>query len=137
MPGPPRSRNPRRGNKQPEWRTLPRAGRDGRPPDFPLPGFTDELLGVWAEFWSSPQADAWESLGWTRVVARYAKLLVVAEGDDAPVTLLGEVRQLEDRLGLTPMAMKRLAWEIDDCQEADEEHDADVANLADYRDRLG
>ena len=34
--------------------------------------------------------------------------------------LLGEVRQLEDRLGLTPMALLRLRWEIsaDELQEA-------------------
>ena len=28
--------------------------------------------------------------------------------------LLGEVRQMEDRLGLSPMALKRLMWEVSD-----------------------
>jgi hypothetical protein len=54
----------------------------------------------------------WERLGWVRVVARYTRLLVESEKRGAQVTLAGEVRQLEDRLGLTPMAMKRLEWVI-------------------------
>lgn len=30
------------------------------------------------------------------------------------LSLMAEARQLEDRLGLTPMAMLRLRWEISD-----------------------
>lgn len=29
-----------------------------------------------------------------------------------PVTVLGEIRQLEDRFGLSPLARRRLQWEI-------------------------
>jgi hypothetical protein len=90
---------------------------------------------VWRELWATPQAIAWETFGWTRVVARYAKLVVEAEQADAPLSLLSEVRQLEDRLGLTPMAMKRLQWEIVDEQAVDQERDA--ASPEDYRDRIG
>jgi hypothetical protein len=137
MPGPPPSQNARRGNKRPDWLPLPPDGRDGPVPDFPLDGMTDELASVWAELWGSPQADAWEKLGWTRVVARYAKLLLVSEQPDAKVTLLAEVRQLEDRLGLSPMAMKRLQWEIREepnaNTDAEQGQPDNVANIDDYR----
>lgn len=91
---------------------------------------------MWVELWSSPQAAAWEQLGWTRLVARYSKLLIAAERANATAALLGEVRQLEDRLGLSPMAMRRLQWEIGP-PDVSEEQDADVANLDEYRQRLG
>ena len=136
MPGPPPSRNPRRTNKRPEWRTLPAAGRTGDPPAFPLGKPTKAIAALWVELWSSPQAAAWESLGWTRVVARYAKLLILAERRDATAALLGEVRQLEDRLGLSPMAMRRLQWEIAE-PTAQQEESSHVADLDAYRARLG
>jgi hypothetical protein len=44
-----------------------------------------------------------------RIVARYVAL-VGTDSDDP--RLLAEVRQLEDRLGLNPLAMRRLGWEI-------------------------
>ncbi len=76
---------------------------------------------------------AWEAFGWTRVVARYAKVLLVAEGPQATAALLGEVRQMDDRLGLTPMAMRRLQWEA--APSTDQaETPAEVTNLANYRD---
>ena len=92
---------------------LPAGGRAGDPPRWPLPGrMTAAQRRLWAELWSTPQAVAWESLGWSRVVARYASLLLKAEVPRATAALLGEVRQLEDRLGLSPLAMLRLRWEI-------------------------
>jgi hypothetical protein len=81
---------------------------------------------------------AWEQAGWTRVVARYCRLLVFAEGTNVvtpAAQLQGEVRQLEDRLGLSPMAMRRLQWEIS-TEDDDTETDSDaVARLDDYRKR--
>ena len=64
--------------------------------------------------WSTPQAVAWEKqgTGTIRTIARYTRMLVAAEKPGAKSTLAGEVRQLEDRLGLTPMSMLRLRWEI-------------------------
>lgn len=47
-----------------------------------------------------------------RVAARYCRKLLEAEMADSPVSLQAEVRQLEDRLGLSPMSMLRLRWEI-------------------------
>lgn len=96
---------------------LPAEGRTGPAPSWPLSvpeddegdGHTAELQ-VWSELWSTPQAVAWERLGWIRVVARYARLVIAAERLDKDA--LSEARQLEDRLGLTPKAMRLLLWEI-------------------------
>lgn len=88
---------------------LPADGRPGDAPAWPLVG--EEVPGVWSELWATPQAAVWEHLGWTRVVARYCLVLLAAESISS-AALLAEVRQLEDRLGLSPMAMLRLRWEI-------------------------
>lgn len=67
---------------------------------------------MWVEVWATPQAAVWERLGWTRAVARYVRRLIEAESAEAPMAVNAEVRQMEDRLGLTPMAMMRLRWEV-------------------------
>ena len=131
--GPPPKRNPRRRNARPEWKTLPASGRVGDPPQFPLPDPSVEVLTLWLDLWRTPQAAMWESLGWTRTVARYAVLLLEAEG--GVMSLLAEVRQLEDRLGLSPMAMKRLQWEIA-AVAVEDEGVSGVADLDAFRARL-
>lgn len=136
MPGPAPDPNARRRNARPQWKKLPATGRQGDPPEYPLGAMTKKLEGLWAELWASPQAVAWAEYGWTRVVARYAKLVLAAERPNAKAALLGEVRQLEDRLGLSPMAMKRLQWELTDAP-AETETPSDVPNIDDYRVRLG
>lgn len=136
MPGPPPNPNARRRNARPEWRRLPAAGRPGDPPTWPLdekPNASEKK--VWGELWASPQAVAWEALGWTRVVARYARMLIWSESKQASAGLISEVRQLEDRLGLNPMSMKRLQWEI--TTDAEQDTPTDVVDLSDYRERLG
>lgn len=67
-------------------------------------------LQMWNELWSTPQASAWERLHWVRDVAQYCRWKVLAEWGDLDAAK--EARQLSDRLGLTPMAMLRLQWEI-------------------------
>lgn len=115
MPGPlPKPNSRHRGNDTlaTALLVLPPQGRAGDPPVWPLPKPTAAERKVWAEMWATPQAVAWEQLGWTRTVARYARSLVDAEKPGATAALLGQVRQMEDRLGLTPMAMLRLRWAI-------------------------
>lgn len=133
MPGPAPSRNPRRRNSGPEWRSLPAAGRSGPPPVWPAARATAAQKKVWAQLWATPQAAAWEALGWTRSVARYAQVLVRCDDPEAPASILGEARQLEDRLGLSPMAMKRLQWEIVSDQ-APQGAGAKVTSIDAYRD---
>jgi hypothetical protein len=65
---------------------------------------------LWADLWLLPQAVQWERLGWTRDVAQYVRHKVMAELGDMDGAR--EARQWSDRLGLSPMALLRLRWEI-------------------------
>jgi hypothetical protein len=65
---------------------------------------------LWTDLWATPQAAAWEQLGWTREVAQYVRWKVKAELGDLDASK--ESRLLGDRLGLTPLAMLRLRWEV-------------------------
>ncbi|MGI5485176.1 hypothetical protein [Microtetraspora malaysiensis] len=134
--GPPPKRNARRRNARPDWRTLPAAGRAGDPPPWPYARPSAAQARLWADLWATPQAAAWEELGWARVVARYTKLVLAAEKANAKASLLAEVRQLEDRLGLSPMAMRRLQWEIGEVAE-DHPDLAPVTDLDTYRELYG
>lgn len=91
---------------------LPAEGRTGRAPAWPLQGrMRVGEKAAWDGLWHTPQAVAWERLGWTRVVARYCRIMVLAE-DGSNKDAMAEARQLEDRLGLTPKAMRLLLWTI-------------------------
>lgn len=116
MPGP-APKHPderRRRNAAPTMVQLPAEGRKGAAPRWPLGKTQKGETDAWRAVWKTPQSVAWERMGpgVVRTVARYVRLLVEAEKPGASSTLAGEVRQLEDRLGLTPMAMLRLRWEI-------------------------
>lgn len=122
----------RRQNKTNAVMRLPSGGRQGKPPEWPLPTITGERLDLWRELWGTPQAVAWERFGWTRVVARYVEAVLTAEMTQS-VPLLAESRQLEDRLGLSPMAMMRLRWEMTDDDSTSEGEKSSVTAIADYR----
>jgi hypothetical protein len=140
MPGPaPKPDGQRRRRNAPLANTtrLPAEGRRGSPPKWPLSGRQGETgKALWAQLWATPQAVAWERLGWTRVVARYVRCLLVAERVEAPVALLGEVRQLEDRLGLSPISMLRLRWEIAPDEVAEQREQTSASAAEDLRARL-
>lgn len=112
---------------------LPAAGYDGPVPEWPLntdPSSAE--LDMWETLWRTPQAEMWAKGGSARVVGRYVLVSILAEDPSNPsAALLGEVRQLEDRLGLSPMAMKRLMWEIDDSPAG-----AGLAEVTDIGDRF-
>lgn len=67
---------------------------------------------IWKDLWRTPQAVEWERLHWTRDVAQYARHKAKAEAGE--INDAKEARQLGDRLGLTPLALLRLRWEIVD-----------------------
>lgn len=102
---------------------LPAEGRKGTPPAWPFPGSLDERgKTIWADLWATPMAVAWERMRYTDIVARYVVLRQQVEALFATTgrmngsvmqSLLSETRQIEDRLGLSPMAMLRLRWEVE------------------------
>lgn len=95
---------------------LPREGRKGNPPLWPLraPARSEDdsrhERQLWVEVWAYPQAVAWDSMNVVREVAMYCRWSTLAEGGDLKAAT--ESRMQADRLGLTAMAMKRLMWEI-------------------------
>lgn len=113
MSGPPPNPGARRRNARPVAMWLPADGYQGEIPAWPLGGRQAKAeQAAWEALWRTPQAAAWAELHLARTVARYCRALVKAERPGAVAFLLSEVRQLEDRLGLTPMSMLRLRWEI-------------------------
>lgn len=73
---------------------------------------------LWTELWSTPQAAMWEKNGWSREVALYVRCTLLAE--DGDLKAAAEARQRSDRLGLNPLAMLRLRWEIERTEDAEE-----------------
>lgn len=75
-----------------------------------------ELL-LWRQLWATPQAAMWEQLAWSREVAQYVRWKVRGEMGDLDAAK--EARQWSDRLGLNPLAMLRLRWEIERADDAE------------------
>ena len=112
MPGPAPNPNARRRNVRPNTTQLPAEGYRGTIPEWPLTLATKAESDAWKYFWSLPQASAWAQMRLSRTVARYVRAVTAAERPGAAASVLTEARQLEDRLGLTPMSMLRLRWEV-------------------------
>ncbi len=113
MPMPPKL-DPARGHRGRGPVLLPATGRPGAPPRWPLSGRqTAAEKEIWTQLWATPQSTVWERLGagTIRIVARYARLLLLAE-DGAGATVQLATVALEDRLGLSPKSMRLMLWEI-------------------------
>ena len=72
----------------------------------------------------------WASMHIERVIARYVMVTCLAE-QTQQAGLLAEVRQLEDRLGLTPVSLRKLQWKI----EHREEQPADTSQTEESKER--
>lgn len=101
-----------RRNRPPET-TLVEDGSSG----LEAPPLPDELellettRAWWVELWDSPIALLWKPLDVPALV-RLAILTDKVLRGSTTSALLEEIRALEDRFGLSPLARKRLAWEI-------------------------
>lgn len=131
MPGPAPNPNARRRNARPNTVQLPAEGYRGPIPAWPLSRASAAETKAWEYYWRLPQAQAWAQMQLTRTVARYVRAVVIAEKAGAISTSLSEARQLEDRLGLTPMSMLRLRWEVvaDELAERRDEQPEGVPNV--------
>ena len=112
MPAAPKF-DPARRNSRVGPLSLPSEGYQGAIPAWPLvdaPTEAEEVL--WGRVWRSPQAAAWARLDWHVPVARYVRLLNAVNEDFTNASLHGQITQLEDRLGLTPKAMRLMLWEV-------------------------
>jgi hypothetical protein len=88
---------------------------DGPVPEFPLGDASDSELGLWAEAWTWPQANAWAapSEAWRqRTVALWVRLRVQCEVRDAPAALLSQLHRFADQVGLTTAGLAEMGWRV-------------------------
>jgi len=97
-----------------DWTTLPLEGRQGPPPPLPpLRIWTADTQAWWEKLWATPQATQWDQSGRTlHTLALLHHHLVTNDKGDRVATIAGEMRQHEDRHGLTPKAMLQLRWRV-------------------------
>jgi hypothetical protein len=117
MPGPapkPAAQRRRR-NKVPAVVKLATHTQPRKPPALPK-GYPAASRKWWQTVWASPMAQVWLEADVPALV-RLAGL--VGAADPSP-QVLAEIRQLEDRFGLSPLARRRLQWEL---QQSTEPHD--------------
>lgn len=105
----------RRNLNQPVWKKL---SDNARPvPAWPGPADAPaEAIDYWTAVWSSPMAAMYDDTDQLTIVRASLLHAAAMSGDmmrgRAPDGL-SELRQLEDRLGLSPKARRSLQWEID------------------------
>jgi hypothetical protein len=163
MPGPIPKPNARRRNAATIPTTsLPAGGRKGSAPKSPTP-LAKAGRAWWSWAWKLPQACAWSG-GDLSVIARRASLeddlaaLAAVEGLDfsalgedarqvrshvqhlaglatGKLNVCREMRELDDRLGLTPKGRAALRWTIVD--DTAKPTPAGVTDLGDYRAAVG
>ena len=107
----------RRNAAQPQWRTLPREGRQGDAPDLPDREWLPSTLEWWRQVWASPMAVAYEEADVESLV-RLARLKDDFDKGDIGTSALPAMQQLEDRFGLSPKARRALQWEVAQAEEA-------------------
>jgi hypothetical protein len=81
-------------------------------PEFPAGDWHNRTIAWWSTVWASPMAGMWLESD-TPVLERLAELLDALYRGDRRARILNEIRQLEDRFGLSPLARRRLQWEIE------------------------
>ena len=121
----------RRTNPTIAMEQLPNEGYVGPVPEWPFEDSSKAELKRWRWLWSKPQAAMWVRDGIEDIVARYVRNCLTIESGSASVALAyitAEVRQQEDRLGRSPMALLRLRWEVAPDQ---------VAEVRDFNQRRG
>lgn len=116
-----------------ERKALPASGRKGPPPPLPKGrNWLPATRAAWREWWKSPQAVMWDQSG--KTLHRWVFLLDCLYAGDDPVRLSAEMRQHEDRHGMSPKALAQLAWFIVDDEQATPA--TSPTPLADRRQRL-
>jgi hypothetical protein len=97
-----------------EWTVLPREGRKGRAPKFPLEDPTDSELALWSLLWKKPQAVMWERLGVHLQVAAYARTFLESVSKYGSPTLKTAALRMEGELGISIPGMHQHRWKFSD-----------------------
>lgn len=116
--------------------TLPSAGFQGTPPEWPMNGQLEREAAVWAEVWRSPQATQWIDQPWRwLVIGMYVRTFVRCEMPGAKAAEVNALRLLADEVGMTVTGLKVNAWKIGPKMEAITEPAPAAANVLNFRDR--
>lgn len=84
-------------------------------PEWPLLNEPDDTeKEYWEQLWRSPQATLWHRTRCYIIVARYVELLTKSTDTGLGTGELGEIRQMEDRLAMTPKSMYALYVVVDE-----------------------
>ena len=103
----------RRRNRAPAPVKLPAEKNANKAPSLPgATSYSKATRAWWATIWRSPMAAVWLEADVPALV-RLATLIELLEQGEATAMVLAEIRQLEDRFGLSPLARRRLQWEVD------------------------
>ena len=86
--------------------------REGPAPVLPpVREWCDETRRWWAVLWTTPQSTLWDQDGGSAVwMAVLYDDIVMCRGKTAP--LMAELRQHQDRHGLSPKALLQLRWRL-------------------------
>lgn len=92
-----------------EWINLPRSGRAGDPPEWPIETSQPSVaeVSMWARLWRKPQAILWEADGAVDLVALYVRAYLEAMEPFAPHAARTSVRQYAEMLLLTDASLVR------------------------------
>lgn len=104
-----------------EWITLPDGTYRGPRPTLPRlkGGLLASTKEAWEAWWSSPMAHAWGRAQWPKLVRAIALADEVTRRQNRREmaglsSLLAELRQLEDSLGLSEKGRRDLRWHMPD-----------------------
>ena len=101
-----------RSSDKAEWIELSAEGRDGPPPQWPLPETLSGELEMWAREWCRPQALEWERNGSELEVALFVRAIVVSEGPKATAADRNVVQRKMTDLGITVPGLRANRWRI-------------------------
>ena len=97
------------------WTELPATPRTEPAPELPPGDWPNATRVAWASLWALPVARAWEPSGAT--LHGWAEVRRIIDEGKASAALYGELRQIEDRHGVSPAAALRCRFRFVDAAE--------------------
>jgi hypothetical protein len=119
----------RRNVDQKQWVTLPAAKPFKRPPTCPT-RWSPATKKWWKLIWESPMAAVWLESD-IHALTRLGNLIELQAKGKISAIMVGEIRQIEDRFGLSPKSRRMLQLHIpvDDAKDGDDLEQATMSNV--------
>ena len=120
-----------------QWRVLPREGRAGDPPPWPMAEQSPREARLWELLWARPEAVGWEQDKVFEVeVAIHVRTIAEAEKPGAAANLRTLVIRQAEELGLNDSGRRRRMWRIAESPEPARKKSAAKKRRAGSRARL-